>query len=257
MAPPGEHGQKVTMAVKLGVPTNGDHLHMAAMKVALELVDVLRDDTFIGGVKLASMTVVVESAIAPTRKVFFDVHGEMSLMMRGGKGPSESEHREKGEGRRGVRACRALSMGSGDSIMFGPWSPRPTMDYPRLDWLYRQDATSRCDMSASDPCRERWVRAAEAWANGGAACLINGYPRKYCICSREMCVGYKRQGCGGTDGNHWEQSCASRSLQWLCGIATTIATIKQASQQNRINSQQQMGEPGANWMRQEARRSFG
>jgi hypothetical protein len=57
--------------------TDRDHLHVSAMKVTLELVDILGDDALIQGVELTSTTVVREGAFAPTGDVLFDVHFEM------------------------------------------------------------------------------------------------------------------------------------------------------------------------------------
>ena len=77
MAPPAEHRQKGVIAVNLWTPTNGDHLHVSAMEIALQLVYILGDDGLVGTVELTSTTVVVEGARTPTADVLFYVHVEL------------------------------------------------------------------------------------------------------------------------------------------------------------------------------------
>jgi hypothetical protein len=65
MAPPGQDCQNAVLFVKRWKHTYGDHLHVSAMKVTLELVHVLGDDALIQGIELTSTTVVAEGAFTP------------------------------------------------------------------------------------------------------------------------------------------------------------------------------------------------
>ena len=77
MAPPAEHCQKVVITINPWRPTNGDHLHVSAMEIALQLVHILGDDSLVGIVELTSTTMVVEGARTPTADVLFYVHIEL------------------------------------------------------------------------------------------------------------------------------------------------------------------------------------
>ncbi len=50
--------------------TDGDHLHVTAMEISLELVHIFCDDTFVHRVELTSASVVLEGAIASTLNSF-------------------------------------------------------------------------------------------------------------------------------------------------------------------------------------------
>jgi hypothetical protein len=112
--------------VNRGAHTDRDHLHVSAMKVALQLVHVLGDDAFVDRVELTSTTMFVEGAIAPTGDVLagdvlFFVHVEM--IEESEDGPSRMKGNVKREGGYGERVVKWSKYGRRQQCL-DPGRPR-------------------------------------------------------------------------------------------------------------------------------------